>query len=219
MSRIDDAVSRIIRVKIRSGLFDASPGNGPAPRCVGDAFPGRSRAGARSGSQVARPSEERRRRAASQASRAGSSSSARAQTAFRCRPAAGRSPGRATIRRRPTIRTPTPCSQPCARSLGADRVDYSADGAGVDVARYSAVVMVAAENPYAEMKGDVLFPAPLRHSARYPEDLRGTRASERQGRPGRHRPLFGPAASGERPHQPLRCVRRRLAPRHRRAWV
>ena len=31
--------------------------------------------------------------------------------------------------------------------------------------------MVAAEQPYAEMKGDIVFPAPLRHSARYPEDL------------------------------------------------
>jgi beta-glucosidase len=39
------------------------------------------------------------------------------------------------------------------------------------VSRYSAVVMVAAENPYAEMKGDISFPAPMRHSARDPEDL------------------------------------------------
>jgi beta-glucosidase len=58
------------------------------------------------------------------------------------------------------------------KSLGADHVDYSPDGAGVDVSRYSAVVMVAAENPYAEMKGDIAFPAPVRHTARYPEDLK-----------------------------------------------
>jgi beta-glucosidase len=31
MSRIDDAVSRIIRVKLKSGLFDASPATGPRP--------------------------------------------------------------------------------------------------------------------------------------------------------------------------------------------
>ena len=31
MSRIDDAVSRIIRVKLKSGLFDASPATGPHP--------------------------------------------------------------------------------------------------------------------------------------------------------------------------------------------
>jgi beta-glucosidase len=58
------------------------------------------------------------------------------------------------------------------KSLGNDRVDYSADGAGVDVRRYSAVVMVAAEKPYAEGAGDIKFPASMRHSARYPDDLR-----------------------------------------------
>ena len=63
------------------------------------------------------------------------------------------------------------------KSLGADRVDYSADGAGVDVSKYSGVVLVAAEQPYAEMKGDIIFPAPLRHSARYPEDLRHSTGS------------------------------------------
>jgi beta-glucosidase len=57
------------------------------------------------------------------------------------------------------------------KELGAGRVDYSADGSGIDPKGYSAIVMVAAEQPYAEMKGDITFPAPLRHSARYPEDL------------------------------------------------
>ena len=57
------------------------------------------------------------------------------------------------------------------KSLGAGNVDYSADGAGVDVSRYSAVVMVAAEKPYAETAGDIVFPASMRHSSRYPEDL------------------------------------------------
>jgi beta-glucosidase len=57
------------------------------------------------------------------------------------------------------------------KSLGPDHLDYSVDGNGVDISRYSAIVMVAAENPYAEMKGDISFPAPMRHSARHPEDL------------------------------------------------
>src|SRR5206468_585556 len=58
------------------------------------------------------------------------------------------------------------------KSLGPGSVDYSADGARVDVSRYSAIVMVAAEMPYAETAGDIVFPASLRHSSRYPEDLR-----------------------------------------------
>jgi beta-glucosidase len=57
------------------------------------------------------------------------------------------------------------------KTLGAGQVDYSPDGAGVDVRKYGAVLVVAAENPYAEMKGDILLPAPMRHSARYPQDL------------------------------------------------
>jgi beta-glucosidase len=33
------------------------------------------------------------------------------------------------------------------------------------------VVMVAAEKPYAEGAGDITFPASMRHTSRYPEDL------------------------------------------------
>ena len=37
--------------------------------------------------------------------------------------------------------------------------------------RYRAIVAVAAENAYAEGDGDIVFPATMRHSARYPADL------------------------------------------------
>jgi beta-glucosidase len=57
------------------------------------------------------------------------------------------------------------------KTLGADDVDYSRDGAGVDVHRYSAVVMVVAEKPYAEGAGDISFSRSIRHSSRYPADL------------------------------------------------
>ena len=49
--------------------------------------------------------------------------------------------------------------------------DFSKDGRGVDVAGYDAVIMVMAEAPYAEMKGDILYPNTMRHSARYPQQL------------------------------------------------
>ncbi len=67
MSRIDDAVSRIIRVKMQVRPVRRVAGNGPASRRVGDELPGRARARSRGGSQVARSSEERRRRPAAQA--------------------------------------------------------------------------------------------------------------------------------------------------------
>jgi len=57
------------------------------------------------------------------------------------------------------------------KSLGPNRVDYSPDGSKVDVHNYSAVVLVAAEKPYAEGAGDISFPASMRHTSRYPQDL------------------------------------------------
>lgn len=54
---------------------------------------------------------------------------------------------------------------------GTGHVDFSEDGNGVDVTAYDAVIVVHAEDPYAEMHGDIPYPATLRHSARYPEDL------------------------------------------------
>jgi beta-glucosidase len=54
---------------------------------------------------------------------------------------------------------------------GAANVTYSADGANVDVAKFDAVVAVIGETPYAEGAGDIGPSGTLRHSGRYPEDL------------------------------------------------
>lgn len=51
------------------------------------------------------------------------------------------------------------------------KVVYSADGIGVNVKDFDVVIAVQSERAYAEMKGDVLYPDTLRHSARYPGDL------------------------------------------------
>jgi beta-glucosidase len=54
---------------------------------------------------------------------------------------------------------------------GAANVTYSLDGAGVDVASFDAVIAVIGESPYAEGMGDIGPSGTLRHSGRYPEDL------------------------------------------------
>ncbi|MES2016039.1 MAG: glycoside hydrolase family 3 N-terminal domain-containing protein [Pseudomonadota bacterium] len=54
---------------------------------------------------------------------------------------------------------------------GMSNVTYSADGVGVDVAQFDAVVAVIGETPYAEGAGDIGPSGTLRHSGRYPEDL------------------------------------------------
>lgn len=53
------------------------------------------------------------------------------------------------------------------RVYGADNVTYSADGSGFGKARFDAVVAVLGESPYAEMKGDVRWPAPLAFTPRF----------------------------------------------------
>lgn len=51
------------------------------------------------------------------------------------------------------------------------KVDFSVGADGVDLSNYDAVIAVLAERPYAEMKGDIDYPASMAHSDRYPEDL------------------------------------------------
>lgn len=170
MSRIDDAVSRIIRVKLRSGLFDSSPARGPHP----------------DPSVMHSPAV---RELAREAVRKSLVLLKNNGNVLPLRPA-----GRILLVGQGADSLPmqsggwsltwqgdqtTTADYPYAetllaamrRSLGANRVDYSVDGRGVDPRRYSAVVMVAAEQPYAEGKGDITFPATMRHSARYPQDL------------------------------------------------
>src|SRR3990167_3878046 len=63
------------------------------------------------------------------------------------------------------------------------RVDFSLDATGVDPRRYDVVIAVLSETPYAEMKGDIRLPATLRHSDRYPQDLAVLKAVSGKGVP------------------------------------
>lgn len=68
-------------------------------------------------------------------------------------------------------------------ALGDANVTYSADGSGVRVSDFDAVVAVLGETPYAEYTGDVRFPKPVQHSALYPADLAALRAVANKGVP------------------------------------
>ncbi|QJE02178.1 glycoside hydrolase family 3 protein [Massilia forsythiae] len=56
-------------------------------------------------------------------------------------------------------------------AAGAANVSYSADGKDVDPSRFDAVIAVVGEGPYAEGDGDIVLSGTLRHSSRYPGDL------------------------------------------------
>jgi len=55
--------------------------------------------------------------------------------------------------------------------LGTTQVVFDADGSKNNPARFDAVVAVLAESPYAEGEGDIRVTDNLRHSRRYPQDL------------------------------------------------
>jgi beta-glucosidase len=171
MSRIDDAVSRIIRVKLKSGLFDLSPVTGPHPDPE-----------VLHSTQLRELAREAVRKSLVLLKNDGNVLPLKREgKILLVGKGADSVPMQAggwsiTWQGDKTTNADYPNADTLLssmrKSLGADYVDYSADGADVDVSRYSAVVMVAAENPYAEGAGDISFPAPLRHTVRYPEDLR-----------------------------------------------
>ena len=170
MARIDDAVSRIIRVKLRSGLFDASPVTGPHPDATVLNSP-----------EVRNLAREAVRKSLVLLKNNGGvlplKRGGRILVVGKGADSLPMQSGgwsltwqgdQTTTADYPNADTLLAAMR---KELGAANVDYSVDGNGVDVRRYSAVVMVAAEAPYAEMKGDIVFPAPLRHTSRYPDDL------------------------------------------------
>lgn len=170
LARIDDAVARIIRVKLRSGLFNGSPAAGPRPAPAVLHSP-RVRELAR---EAVRKSLVLLKndggvlplRTAGKILVVGKgANSVPMQSGGWTLTWQGDQTGNADFPHADTLLAAM------RKTLGRARVDYSDDGRGVDVRQYGAVVVVAAETPYAEGKGDINFPAPMRHSLRYPQDL------------------------------------------------
>jgi beta-glucosidase len=68
-------------------------------------------------------------------------------------------------------------------AAGAGKVTYSPDGKDVNAADYDAVIAVVGEGPYAEGDGDIGPSGTLRHSSRFPEDLAVLQQVAGKGRP------------------------------------
>lgn len=170
ISRIDDAVSRIIRVKLKSGLFESSPSAGPRPDSAVLHSP-LVRALAR---EAVRKSLVllKNDRDVLPLKRGGKILVVGMGADSLPMQAGGWS---LTWQGDKTTTADYPYADTLLsamrKELGAADVDYSADASGVDVRRYNAVVMVAAEKPYAEGAGDIPFPSSIRHTSRHPEDL------------------------------------------------
>jgi beta-glucosidase len=170
MARIDDAVSRIVRAKLRSGLFDGSPATGPHPPASAISDPAsRALAGEAVRKSLVLLKNERRALPISRGGRvlvvgAGADTMAD-QTGGWSLTWQGSDNSNADFPNGETI------LGAIRKTLGPGQVDYSPDGKGLNPRRYRAIVAVAAENAYAEGDGDLGFPATMRHSAHYPADL------------------------------------------------
>jgi beta-glucosidase len=170
MSRIDDAVARIIRVKLKSGLFNGSPATGAKPNAATLHSP-----------EIRQLAREAVRKSLVLLKNDGGVLPLRNRgkillvgkgaDSVPMQSGGWSLTWQGTDTSNADYPYATTLLAAMRQKLGANRVDYSADGSGVDVRRYAAVVMVAAENPYAEMHGDIIFPAPIRHTTRFPQDL------------------------------------------------
>jgi beta-glucosidase len=66
---------------------------------------------------------------------------------------------------------------------GAADVTYRATTDGIDLKAFGAIIAVIGETPYAETMGDIIPSATMRHSDRYPEDLAVLKAAAKSGKP------------------------------------
>jgi beta-glucosidase len=167
MTRIDDAVTRILRVKLRAGLFDRNP--------VASALAGRAEAlDARElGREAVRKSAVLLKNQGVLPLAPGkrvlvvgaSADSLSNQTGGWSLTWQG------TENKNADFKGGTTLLAALRGALGAANVTFSEDAKGIDPGKYDAVVAVIGETPYAEYHGDVRAPKPVAHSALHPADL------------------------------------------------
>jgi len=180
MARIDDAVSRILRVKLRAGLFDQNPAGavaGTAPGAIEDRELAREAVRA---SLVLLKDD----RGVLPLSRQGRILVVgKGADSFAMQSGGWSRTWQGDDNPNEDFGTGETLLSAVRAAIGAENVVYSELGEGVDPAAFAAIIAVLAERPYAEGAGDVRFPASMAHSARYPEDIAVLRRLSGHGTP------------------------------------
>jgi len=180
MARIDDAVTRIVRVKLRAGLFGKKPSQN---RYAGKAEALQARALAR---QAVRESQVLLKNDGATLPLARGK---RILVVGKSADSMANQSGGWTLTWQGTDNSNSDFPNGdtilagIREAAGADKVSYSANGEGIDIAKFDAVIAVIGETAYAEGNGDIGPSGTLRHSSRYPEDLALLRAVAGKGRP------------------------------------
>ncbi|WP_369039304.1 glycoside hydrolase family 3 protein [Stenotrophomonas maltophilia] len=180
MARIDDAVTRILRVKLRAGLFEHKPSDS---RYAGDASAVQHRELAR------RAVRESLVLMKNEGQALPLRRDARVLVVGKGADSIGDQSGGWSLTWQGTENSNA--DFPNADSvlgalraeLGADKVSFSADGQGVDPKAFDVVLAVIGETPYAETNGDILASDTVSHSRAYPQDLAALRAAAATGKP------------------------------------
>jgi beta-glucosidase len=168
VARIDDAVSRILRVKLRAGLFGKKPSQGAY---AGDSSALQARALAR---RAVRESLVLLK------NDGGVLPLARGKNILVVGKSADNLSNQSggwsmTWQGTENTNADFPAGESVLaalrEALGSAHVAYSEDGNGIDLSGFDAVIAVIGETPYAETDGDLELPKTLQHSSRYPEDL------------------------------------------------
>jgi beta-glucosidase len=180
MSRIDDAVTRIIRVKLRAGMFGKKPSANP--------YAGKPEA--LLAKDLAR--DMVRKSLVLLKNDAGTLPLSRGKKILVVGEGADNIPMQTggwslTWQGNNNTNADFPNADSILSGIveaaGKDNVTYSVDAKGVDVSKFDTVVAVVGESPYAEFNGDIGPSGTLSHSSRYPQDLEVLRAVAGKGKP------------------------------------
>jgi len=180
MARIDDAVTRILRVKLRAGLFDHKPSDS---RFAGDTAAVQHR-------QLAREAvRESLVLLKNQDKVLPLKRDARVLVVGESADSLSNQAGGWSLTWQGTENTNAdfPNADTMLSSLraelGAGQVTFNADATAIDASKYDVVVAVIGETPYAETNGDILASDTVSHSRAQPKDLAVLKAAAASGKP------------------------------------
>ncbi|UNK48731.1 glycoside hydrolase family 3 C-terminal domain-containing protein [Lysobacter sp. S4-A87] len=180
MARINDAVTRILRVKLRAGLFDRKPSDG---RYAGkaDALVHRELARQAVRESLVLLKNERKALPLKRGQRVlvvGKSADSYAnQTGGWTLTWQGTDNTSADYLNADTVLAGL------REALGPDRVTFDPTGTTAGTGDFDVVVAVIGETPYAETNGDIIGSDSMAHSRRHPEDLAALKAAAAHGKP------------------------------------